>query len=237
MGFDVDKYLEKAYKGEFINALALKVITSRCAELMAKEENVRRVRAPISLVGDIHGQFHDLLELFRVGGFPPHASYIFLGDYVDRGHHSVEVVTLLALLKIKYPERITMIRGNHETRALQTEYGFYVECEEKFGSLEPWQDINNMFDNLPIAAVVEDSIFCVHGGLSPSIERLSDISEINRFKEIPREGAFSDMMWSDPNPIGTGFSESGRGAGYLFGSDIVDQFLMINGLDKMARAH
>jgi len=237
MTFNIDKYLEKAYKCELLDQLVIKVVTKKCIELFIKEENVRHVSGPISCVGDIHGQFFDLLELFKVGGKPPLASYIFLGDFVDRGDHSVETITLLCLLKLKYPHLITMIRGNHETRTVSQTYGFYVECQKKFGTLDCWEYFNEMFDFLPLAAVVDDQVFCVHGGLSPSIEYLSDIGEINRFQEIPQEGAFIDLMWSDPNPTGTGFSNSERGAGYMFGSDIVNKFLHLNGLEKIVRAH
>lgn len=175
--------------------------------------------------------------MFEVAGRPPLSSYLLLGDYVDRGAHSVEVITLLVLLKIKYPKRITMIRGNHETKATSQTYGFYVECKNKFGGPEAWEYFTNMFNYLPMAAVIESCIFSVHGGLSPSVEHLDDIAKINRFKEIPLQGAYIDLMWSDPNPDASGFVASPRGAGYLFGKDIVDKFLHINGLEKIARAH
>lgn len=237
MPLDVDKYLEKAWKGEAQNDLAYKAITLAVKDILLREENVRILRAPISVVGDIHGQFFDQLELFRIGGSPPYTNYLFLGDYVDRGGHSVEVITLLSLLKLKYPERVTLIRGNHETRNISQNYGFYMECNTKFGAVTVWEYYTDMFDFQPIAAVIDSTIFAVHGGLSPSVETMSEISEINRFQEIPQEGAFIDLMWSDPDPDSNGFSVSPRGAGYYFGKDIVNKFLHVNNLKGIVRAH
>ena len=168
MTFDIDKYIAKALKCELLDKLAIRIITQKAIQLLMREENVRHISAPISVVGDLHGQFYDLIELFKVGGLPPDTSYIFLGDFVDRGLRSVELITLLTLFKIKYPERITMIRGNHETKKTSIEYGFYAECQKKYGgNTDVWEYFNEMFDYLPIAAVIDNSIFCVHGGLSP----------------------------------------------------------------------
>lgn len=234
---DVDKYLEKAWKGELLDELALKALCLALKDILIREENTRILSAPISMVGDIHGQFFDLQELFKIGGKPPYTNYLFLGDYVDRGGHSVEVITQLSLIKLKYPERVTLIRGNHETRNISQNYGFYMECQTKFGQTAVWDYFTDMFDFLPIAAQVDNTIFCVHGGLSPNIETLSEISEINRFQEIPQEGPFIDLMWSDPDPESNGFSVSPRGAGFYFGKDIVNKFLHANNLSRIVRAH
>lgn len=133
-------------------------------------------------MGDIHGQFYDLLEIFKVGGDLPHTSYLFLGDYVDRGAHSVEVITLLCLLKIKYQNRITMIRGNHETRGITQNYGFYMECQTKYNNTVVWENFTDIFDYIPIAAIIGETIFAVHGGLSPSIETVGQIESLDRFQ-------------------------------------------------------
>jgi len=238
MGFDVDKYLEMAWMCKTIDKDAIKVLTIKVQELLIKEKNVCRISAPIVAVGDIHGQFHDLLELFKITGKPPWSSYIFLGDFVDRGKHSVEVITLLCLLKLKYPRRIFMIRGNHETRTTNMQYGFSEECKKKFGDLQVWQYFNNVFDYLPMAAIIDGKIFCVHGGLSPQIETIEDIEAINRFNKIEPEGPFVDLMWSDPGDEEfRGFEASVRNAGYIFGKDIVQKFLQVNGLTRIIRAH
>lgn len=238
MGFDVDKYLELAWQGKHIDKEAIKVFTMKVQNLLIHEDNMIRVKAPVALVGDIHGQFYDLLELFACTGKPPWTSFIFLGDFVDRGNHSIEVMNLLCLLKLKYPNRIFMIRGNHETRNTNNQYGFSNECRIRFGDMSVWQSFNNLFDYLPICALVNEKVFCVHGGLSPQIETFADIEAINRFEELPAEGPVIDLMWSDPKEDeSSGFKASERGAGYLFGKDIVEKFMQANGLTKIVRAH
>lgn len=114
--FDADKYLDKAKKGEILDEISIKLICSKVKELLNEEENVVKINSPVTIVGDVHGQFYDLIELFRVGGEVPNTNYLFLGDYVDRGAASVETITYLALLKLRYPKRFTLLRGNHETR-------------------------------------------------------------------------------------------------------------------------
>lgn len=138
-------------------------------EILNEEANVVPVRAPVIVCGDIHGQFHDLMELFEIGGSIPDTNYLFMGDYVDRGHHSVETVTLLIALKVRHKDRITLLRGNHESRQITQVYGFYDECCRKYGNSTVWQALTELFDYLPLTAVVENQFFCLHGGLSPSI--------------------------------------------------------------------
>jgi len=237
MGFDLDVYLERASNGELLEELAIKIICMKLKEILAPEDNVKLISSPITLVGDVHGQFYDLKELFRVGGEIPNTNYLFLGDYVDRGAHSIETIIYLSLLKIKYPSRITLIRGNHESRGITQSYGFFTECQTKYGDTGVWQYITDMFDYFPISALIDNEIFCVHGGLSPAIETLQEISQINRFQEIPHEGALADLMWSDPDMENPGFTLSARGAGYMFGEDVLMRFLHLNKFSKLIRAH
>ena len=124
-----------------------------------------------------------------------------MGDYVDRGSHSVETMQLLLSFKVKYPSRITLLRGNHESRQTSQFYGFYDEVSRKFGNSNVWKHITDVFDYLPLGAIVEGKIFCVHGGLSPEIKTIDQIRTIERFIEIPQSGPFSDLMWSDPDHI------------------------------------
>jgi serine/threonine-protein phosphatase 4 catalytic subunit len=156
----------------------------------------------VIVCGDIHGQFDDLLELFRIGGFPPFASYIFLGDYVDRGKDSVECFLLLLAFKIRYKNRVTLLRGNHESKLISQFYGFYDECQKKYGELSVWKACTDVFDYLTIAAIINDKIFCVHGGLSPNIKKISEIDSIDRIRDIPQEGPHCDLLWSDPEDMG-----------------------------------
>ena len=190
-------------------------------DILLEESNIQVISSPITICGDIHGQFYDLMQLFRVGGDCPQTNYIFMGDFVDRGFHSIETFLLLLALKVRYPERITLIRGNHESRGVTQIYGFYDECLRKYGSVNVWRYCTEVFDFLPLAAVIDDQIFCVHGGLSPCFDTLDEIKTIDRKQEVPHDGAMSDLMWSDPEDI-SGWSMSPRGAGFLFGSDIVE---------------
>lgn len=169
------------------------------------------------MVGDIHGQFHDLIEIFRIGGELPHTNYLFLGDYVDRGAFSIETIMLLILFKIRYPQRVTLLRGNHESRQITQMYGFYTECQSKYKNPNVYRYVTDLFDYFPIGAIIDDTIFCVHGGLSPFLQKIDHVKAINRFREIPHEGVFADLMWSDPEEEFDGFKISPRGAGYQFG--------------------
>ena len=293
----------------------------------------------MTICGDIHGQFHDLMELFRVGGDVPDTNYLFMGDFVDRGFYSLESFLLLLCLKVRYPDRITLIRGNHESRQITTVYGFYDECIRKYGSANVWRYCCEVFDYLALGALIlgattdvpsstnsgtsfnadtqttlppdddeiesevlnangdvtsrqlrrpyeppplfnptqstqstqpanggsspprsplstttpttsqpappslfspppttTGAVLCVHGGLSPLIETVDKIRLIDRKQEVPHEGAMCDLLWSDPDEI-EGWGLSPRGAGFLFGSDIVRHFNHNNDLSLIARAH
>eukprot|EP00997_Jenningsia_sp_PLL12_P004461 NODE_1903_length_1039_cov_46.214141_g1547_i0.p1 GENE.NODE_1903_length_1039_cov_46.214141_g1547_i0~~NODE_1903_length_1039_cov_46.214141_g1547_i0.p1 ORF type:complete len:314 (+),score=94.04 NODE_1903_length_1039_cov_46.214141_g1547_i0:77-943(+) len=214
----------------------VKLLCTKAKELLLKDDNVQMVPAPCTIVGDIHGQLYDLKELFAVGGSIPNTNYVFMGDYVDRGFYSVETFLVLLAIKVRHPASITLIRGNHESRQITQVYGFYDECLRKYGSVNVWRYCTQAFDHLPLAAVVESKIFCVHAGLSPSINTVDQIRAIDRKQEPPHDGAFCDLLWSDPEDI-DGWGLSPRGAGYMFGADVVRQFNTTNGLELIARSH
>jgi len=163
--------------------------------------------------------------------FKKYTNYLFLGDFVDRGYYSVETFLLLLALKVRYPDRITLIRGNHESRQITQVYGFYDECLRKYGKANVWKYFTDAFDFLPLTALVDKKIFCLHGGLSPTIDSLDHVRQLERTQEVPTDGPMCDLLWSDPQDS-PGWVLSFRGAGYNFGPDISDQFNHHNGLKK-----
>ncbi|KAJ5746064.1 Serine/threonine-protein phosphatase [Penicillium odoratum] len=332
---DLDRAIEQLRACRLIPESQVRELCYKARELLIEEGNVVSVDAPVTICGDIHGQFHDLMELFRVGGDVPDTNYLFMGDFVDRGFYSLESFLLLLCLKVRYPDRMTLIRGNHESRQITTVYGFYDECIRKYGSANVWRYCCEVFDYLALGAIVlgasseleptvsgmnatgatmpiEDgeletevlnsrgevtmstyrqrqrassnistesqsispprdisaapgqtsaptrngapgtgassdgngslatsrtgAVLCVHGGLSPLIDSVDKIRLIDRKQEVPHEGAMCDLLWSDPDEI-EGWGLSPRGAGFLFGGDIVKSFNHLNGLSLVARAH
>ncbi|KAL3900637.1 MAG: hypothetical protein SGCHY_001200 [Lobulomycetales sp.] len=231
--------LDSLYRRELLPETSVRELCAKAKEILVDEPNIAQVQAPVCVVGDIHGQFYDLIEIFRIAGYPPDTNFIFLGDYVDRGYYSVETITLLIALKVRYPSRISLVRGNHETRSVTQTYGFFTECMRKYGNSNVWSYFTDLFDYLVLAVLINNDILCLHGGLSPSIHFLDQIRVIDRFKEIPHEGPMADMVWSDPQTAESqlDFAVSPRGAGYLFGSNVVKKFLQMNGLNHLCRAH
>ncbi|KAK5165276.1 phosphoprotein phosphatase PP4 catalytic subunit [Saxophila tyrrhenica] len=331
---DLDKAIAQLRACRPIPESQVRELCYKARELLIEEGNVVCVDAPVTICGDIHGQFHDLMELFRVGGDVPETCYLFMGDFVDRGFYSLESFLLLLCLKVRYPDRITLIRGNHESRQITTVYGFYDECLRKYGSANVWRYCCEVFDYLALGALIigastdmqptdaplvdpnsqahvpsdatdleieilnssgqiinrfqrqprqsgnsqdlsqlsnppsspsqtqpdqtptrsgapgtsatsnsggsasnsSGAVLCVHGGLSPLIDSIDKIRLLDRKQEVPHEGAMCDLLWSDPDEI-EGWGLSPRGAGFLFGADIVKCFNQKNDLSLICRAH
>jgi len=231
-----DAWLEQLMDCKPLSVAQVKQLCDKAREILVEESNVEPVKCPVTVCGDIHGQFHDLIELFKIGGNCPDTNYLFMGDYVDRGYYSVETVTTLVALKVRYKDRITILRGNHESRQITQVYGFYDECLRKYGRADVWKYFTDLFDYLPLTALIENQIFCLHGGLSPSMDTLDHIRALDRVQEVPHEGPMCDLLWSDPDDR-CGWGISPRGAGYTFGQDISEQFNHNNGLSLIARAH
>lgn len=319
-----DEWLEAAKNCKYLSEYHMKQLCEIVKEYMMEESNIQPVATPVTICGDIHGQFYDLLELFRVAGGMPNedhpeapttienvitsadieppsvitnsklkkklggpkhpdapapapgpastddvsdtsqvnsnnhssagsdldpdetvtkaterrekANFVFLGDYVDRGYFSLETLTLLLCLKAKFPERITLVRGNHESRQITQVYGFYEECVQKYGNTSVWKACCQVFDFMTLGAIVDGKVLCVHGGLSPEIRTLDQVRVVARAQEIPHEGAFCDLVWSDPEDVET-WAVSPRGAGWLFGDRVSQEFCHVNGLNLIARAH
>lgn len=191
---------------------------------------------PVQVVGDIHGQYGDLMRVFQLCGMPPASNYLFLGDYVDRGKQSIETILLLLCFKIRYPENVFLLRGNHECASVTRVYGFYDECKRRT-SVKVWKTFVDTFNTFPIAATIGGKIFCVHGGLSPYLNSLDDIRSIQRPTDIPDAGLLSDLLWSDPDGSVTDWRPNDRGISYCFGKSVVDAFCSKLGFDLVARGH
>ncbi|OHS97441.1 Serine/threonine-protein phosphatase 4 catalytic subunit [Tritrichomonas foetus] len=232
-----DQIKDQLDNGEIVDEIFVNKICTKLAEILYTEENILELQSPITICGDIHGQYEDLLELFdTAGGFEQ--KYLFMGDYVDRGYYSLNTFLLLATLKLKYPNKYYLLRGNHECRAITKTYGFYFEITQNYGTSALWSRIMDIFDLLPVCAIVDNDIFSVHGGLSPSLPIISFAADINRKTELPSSGIFSDLLWSDPteNPE-TVWALNKRGAGYSFGNKVIEKFCHINRLRLITRSH
>ncbi|KAM3182841.1 GTP-binding nuclear protein gsp1/Ran [Hymenolepis weldensis] len=221
--------------------------------LFLSQPNLLDLGGPLKIVGDIHGQYEDLLRIFDLCGNPRDINYLFLGDYVDRGKQSLETICLLFCYKLRYPTRFFLLRGNHECQAISRIYGFFEECKRRF-SVKLWKTFIDAFSCLPVSAIVENQIFCCHGGLSPDmltpeLVKLANlrqkIRDIARPCDVPERGLLCDLLWSDPWYVESvssdkepcGWEPSERGVSYMFGPNIIDQFLERYELDLICRAH
>ncbi|XP_034234230.1 serine/threonine-protein phosphatase PP1-beta-like, partial [Thrips palmi] len=196
-----------------------------------------RLATPLNICGDVHGQYYDLLRMLELVGPPPEQRYLFLGDYVDRGPQSVEVIVLLLALRLRHPDCMALLRGNHESALLNRNYGFYRELERRGYSQSLQKRFADCFNCMPLAAVVGGRIFCCHGGLSPELRDLEQINMLPRPADVPRSGLFCDLLWSDPEYVAGWEPNVTRGCSYLFGPEVVDEFLRTHGLDLVCRAH
>ena len=190
-----------------------------------------------NICGDIHGQFYDLLNIFKLYGYPSENNqYLFNGDFVDRGSFSVECLITLLCFKLLYPKHFYLARGNHESRNLNKVYGFEQEVLSKYDSTV-YEAFIRFFFSLPLAHCINKEILVVHGGLfSKDGVTLNDIRKIKRFREVPESGIMCELLWSDPSPV-NGRHPSNRGVAITFGPDVVKNFLKINKLVKLVRSH
>lgn len=193
------------------------------------------ISAPVRICGDVHGQYSDLLRLFDLGGYPPDSNYLFLGDYVDRGDQSLETICLLLAYKLRFPETFFLLRGNHESSSINRIYGFFDECKRRY-SVCLWKQFSDTFNCMPVAALVERRILCMHGGLSPELKSLDQIRRILRPTDVPDSGLICDLLWADPGHT-PGWGENDRGVSYTFGEDILQSALNAFDLDLVCRAH
>jgi len=211
-------------------------LCTQCQQLFIEQPILLELAAPIKVVGDIHGQYYDLLRLFEYGQFPPESNYLFLGDYVDRGKQSLESICLLLAYKLKYAENFFILRGNHECASINRIYGFFDECKRRY-SMKLWKTFTDCFNCLPVAAIVDEKIFCMHGGLSPELKTFEQIRRIMRPTDVPDSGLLCDLLWSDPDKDIPEWGENDRGVSYTFGAKVVSKFLRKHDLDLICRAH
>jgi len=214
----------------------LKYLCMKSMEIFMKESSLLELTAPIIICGDIHGQYRDLIRLFDFGESPKKKQYLFLGDYVDRGKNSIECIALLLAFKVKYPKNIFLLRGNHESEMINRTYGFYDECKRRY-NLRLWKIFSDCFNWLPISAIVNQKILCMHGGLSPDLQSLNNIKQIVRPTEVPDKGLLCDLLWSDPEKDCEDWAPNTRGISVLFNEKIVENTLDELDIDLVCRAH
>jgi len=229
---------------------SIKDLCIRAEKIFAEEPTVLELSAPLKIFGDLHGQYGDLMRLFDEYGNPSTAGdiayidYLFLGDYVDRGAHSLETILLLLALKVEYPKNVHLIRGNHEAEDINALFGFRSECIERLGEVDGlniWRMLNSVFNWLPLAALIEDKILCMHGGIGRDINTIDDIARLERPLTMEKGGqTLMDLLWSDPteNDSVQGLQPNARGPGLVtFGPDRVTDFCIRNNLQLIVRAH
>ena len=241
---DVDSILErllsvrgnKPGKTVDLKEEEIKYLIDKSMIIFKEQKMLIELEAPLRVCGDIHGQYYDLLRIFEHCGYPGEFNYLFLGDYVDRGKQSLETICLLLAYKIKYPLKVHLLRGNHESSVTNRIYGFYDECKRRY-NVRLWRNFTELFNYLPVAALIDEKILCMHGGLSPDLRNLSSISDISRPTEIPDSGLLCDLLWSDADKEVLDFDENDRGVSVVFGEKIVQEFNRKNDLDLIIRAH
>jgi len=214
----------------------IKFLIENSLQIIKEQKMLVELEAPLHVCGDIHGQYYDLLRIFEHCGYPGEYNYLFLGDYVDRGKQSLETVCLLLCYKIKYPEKVTLLRGNHESSVTNRIYGFYDECKRRY-NIRLWKSFTDLFNYLPVAALIDDKILCMHGGLSPDLKNIQSIQDISRPTDIPDQGLLCDLLWSDPDKEAVDYDENDRGVSVIFGEKVVTDFNKKNDLDLIIRAH
>jgi serine/threonine-protein phosphatase PP1 catalytic subunit len=241
---NVDEVVEKcleargAKPGKLVQVAEgqLKALCATMRDTILGQSSLLELEAPLKICGDIHGQYHDLLRLFEYGGFPPESNYLFLGDYVDRGKQSLEVIVLLFAYKVKFPENFFCLRGNHECASITRIYGFYDECKRRY-NIKLWKTFCDVFNCLPVCALIDEKIICMHGGLSPEISNMDQIRRLVRPTDVPDTGLICDLLWADPDKDISGWAESDRGVSFIFGPDVVSSFLQKQDMDLVCRAH
>uniref|UniRef100_A0A0N4Z2N7 Serine/threonine-protein phosphatase n=1 Tax=Parastrongyloides trichosuri TaxID=131310 RepID=A0A0N4Z2N7_PARTI len=245
---DIDKQIERHLKFKprkdtvvYYYLEEINFILGRMNDIFKGYNTLLEIEAPVIICGDVHGQMNDLLLIFKRFGTPEKRNYLFLGDYIDRGNNSLEVINLLFLFKLKYPNMLHLLRGNHELQHINKVYGFYEELSDRFQEPELVEDIyskyNEIFKYMPLAACVSKRILCMHGGISENIETLNTIRNIKR-PLTTVDGAACDLLWADPDDeIKMTTYNDARGVSVKFGEDFLEKFCNKLNLDMVIRGH
>uniref|UniRef100_A0A1I8EBZ4 Serine/threonine-protein phosphatase n=3 Tax=Onchocercidae TaxID=6296 RepID=A0A1I8EBZ4_WUCBA len=245
-----------------VRELEIASLCHKAREIFMAQPSLIEIDPPVRICGDTHGQYGDLLRIFSRGGFPPLANYLFLGDYVDRGHQNLETIILLFCYKVKFPNNFFLLRGNHECANVNRVYGFYEECMRRFNSIyqvmsyfnlqnqkygmkdtfkqfrfSKWLSLQDTFQCMPLTALVGERILCMHGGISPQLKSLQQLREIKRPVDITSPSLEMDLLWADPVIGISGFQMNMRGASFGFGADILAALCKELNIDMVARAH
>ena len=236
MSFSLDNIINRVRKGQIIEEEYVVSILDKMKEVFFLENNLLQLNSPIIICGDVHGQLDDVIYLFDIAGDISNQKFLFMGDYVDRGYFSINTFLLLICYKLKYRKNFYLLRGNHESRQVSFKYGLYSETIAYYGHPGIWFLMNDLFDLLPLAAIIDNTIFAVHGGLSPDLTYLSQIQDVDRMAEVLSDGLIADLLWSDPDDVKKWIPNS-RGSGFIFGQNQTQKFLHDNKLKKITRAH
>ncbi|KAL3448260.1 Serine/threonine-protein phosphatase alpha-2 isoform [Aspergillus insuetus] len=214
----------------------ISAICSAASDVLLAEPSLVEITAPVAIVGDIYGQYTDLLRIFDRCGFPDATQYLFLGNYVSKGRNSLETILLLLCYKIKYPKTFFLLRGNHECAGITRLSQFYSECKYRC-KVNVWKTFRTVVNCFPIVATVSGKFFCVHGGLSPSLTSLDDIRAIARPTDVDDTGLLTDLLWSDPADVEEDWTENDRGVSYYFNKRVTRSFLQHTGFEIICRGH
>ena len=239
---NIDELINKISNNGLLSKQDFKKVFLKAKDILGKRENIAIIKSPLIVCGCINAHFEELKDIFNICGNISETKYLFLGDYVGRGWNGLSTFILLILYLIKYPNNLVFLRGNHDSRTFSRMYGLYNECLQKYSNKYEAEDIYNMinelFDLLQLAAIVDNKYFCIHGGLSPDLKKLEEINKLERKKEIPENGIITDLIWSDPNEEVDEYVPSKKGAGQFYGEKAVQNFLKENSnIEMIIRSH
>ena len=236
---NLDAILENLKKYKLPTEQEIKFICDKASEILINLDNIAIVECPLIVCGDIRGQFKDLLELFNICGKIPDINYLFLGNIVgNRDGHNIETLLFILILKIKYPNRITFIRGHKETSLNDLRFDLENECKIRFGNYKVFNMFLNIFNLFQIAAIIKQKIFCIHGGICPEIDSLDDIKNIDRKNDTQiYNPLILDLLTSQPDEEVDTFTIPIKGMGYIFGEKALDKFYQKNNFDFFIRGH